>query len=93
VVFQGSRYVDVEVIKATASDGSTRRTLATRRLPAREAVHEQTVSGGERLDLLADRFYGDPTRYWLILDANPNELNPFRLLQPGRRVRIPRNEL
>jgi nucleoid-associated protein YgaU len=49
------------------------------------------VVAGERLDHLAARFYGDPRRYWLILDANPEILDPFDLLVPGRRIRIPRD--
>ena len=27
---------------------------------------------GDRLDLLANRFYGDVTLYWIIATANPN---------------------
>jgi Phage Tail Protein X len=48
---------------------------------------------GERLDHLAQRFYGDPLKSWLILDANPEELNPFLLLRPGRRIKVPQNRV
>jgi hypothetical protein len=30
---------------------------------------------------------------WLILDANPEELNPFLLLRPGRRIKVPQNRV
>jgi hypothetical protein len=53
---------------------------------------EHVVLEGERLDQLAARFYNDPTRSWLILDANPEELDPLELMRPGRRIRIPRDQ-
>jgi hypothetical protein len=39
-----------------------------------------TVREGERLDLLAFKYYGDPTRWWQIADANPEEPYPPHLL-------------
>jgi nucleoid-associated protein YgaU len=50
---------------------------------------EHVVSQGERLDQLATVYYGDPSEWWRILDANAVPLNPFELLRPGRRLRIP----
>lgn len=50
------------------------------------------VVAGERLDHLADRYYGDPLKYWLICDAN-DEIFPDDLMVPGRILRIPRNRL
>jgi nucleoid-associated protein YgaU len=47
---------------------------------------------GERLDQLAQRYYGDPLKYWLICDAN-DAIFPEELLVPGRVLRIPRNRL
>ena len=93
MVFQGSRYADSEVIDPVAADGQRRRVLDVRRIPAAPAVHEHIVHDGDRLDLLATRFYNDSQKYWLILDANAAELNPFRLLRAGRRIDIARNRL
>jgi nucleoid-associated protein YgaU len=93
VVFQGSRYANGEVVDAIGADGRRRRVLDVRRIPAAAAVHEHIVHDGDRLDSLATRFYNEPQKYWLILDANPDELNPFRLLRPGRRIDIARNRL
>jgi nucleoid-associated protein YgaU len=50
------------------------------------------VIGGERLDQLAQRYYGDPLKYWLICDAN-DTIFPDDLMVPGRVLRIPRNRL
>jgi len=51
---------------------------------------EHLVVAGERLDHLAQKYYGDPLKYWLICDAN-GEVFPEDLLVPGRVLRIPRN--
>jgi len=58
-------------------------------LPSRR---EHVVVQGERLDQLAQRYYGDPLKYWLICDAN-DAVFPEELLVPGRVLRIPRNRL
>jgi nucleoid-associated protein YgaU len=54
-------------------------------------VHE--IAGGERLDEIAFRYYGDPSLWRLLAGANnlddPLRLEPFRTiwipLLPGRR--------
>jgi nucleoid-associated protein YgaU len=47
------------------------------------------VAAGDRLDLLAARYYGDPLQSWRIVDANGG-MDPFELLEPGRTLVIPR---
>jgi nucleoid-associated protein YgaU len=93
MVFQGSRYAGVQVITPPDVSGQRHRVLALRTPAETPGVIEHVVSEGDRLDLLAHRFYGEPTKYWLILDANPDVLNPFQLLQPGRRIFIPADRL
>ena len=45
---------------------------------------------GDRLDLLANQFYGDVTLYWIISAANPNSLNFGSIYPPvGTQLRIP----
>ena len=46
-----------------------------------------TVLEGERLDLIAWRYYQDCSLWWVIAENN-NILNPLRLV-PGKRLRIP----
>jgi hypothetical protein len=44
----------------------------------------------ERIDLLADRFYGDSTKWWIIASANNLGKGTFHI--PGNtRIRIPNN--
>jgi hypothetical protein len=45
---------------------------------------------GDRLDLLANRFYGDFTLYWIISIANPDKINMGSITLPiGTQIRIP----
>lgn len=47
---------------------------------------------GDRLDLLAQQFYGDSTLYWIISVANPNLINQGSLfIEEGTEIRIPVN--
>src|SRR3972149_5526884 len=46
------------------------------------------VKDGDRLDLLAFRFYGDPILWWVIAVANGIELNPVQF-NTGDKLRIP----
>ncbi|MCY1019286.1 LysM peptidoglycan-binding domain-containing protein [Pyxidicoccus sp. MSG2] len=93
MLYRGSRYAGTEVIEPVNSQGEHPRVLALRRLEPSPGVIEHVVLEGERLDHLAHRFYDDPKKYWLLLDANPGELNPFELLKPGRRIQVPRNRV
>lgn len=47
-------------------------------LPESNVLH--TVTGGDRLDLLAYKYYGDTTKWWQISDANPQAAFPTNLL-------------
>lgn len=44
----------------------------------------------ERLDLLADRFYGDATLWWIIASAN-NVGKGTMYVKPNTKLRIPQN--
>jgi hypothetical protein len=46
------------------------------------------VQEGDRIDLLAARFYGDPNLWWVIAEANNIELVPTQLV-PATTIRIP----
>jgi nucleoid-associated protein YgaU len=51
------------------------------------------VTPGDRLDLLANRVYGDPLAYWRICDANdaldPQEMLSLAAADPTQRLRVP----
>jgi len=93
MIFKGSRYTTTPVVTPPTPEGATPRGLAARVPFPAPGVLTHVVSEGERLDQLAMQFYGDPTKGWLILDANADVLSPFDLLVPGRVIRIPQNRL
>ena len=87
-IFTNSRYNGQNVLRVQASDGNTYPTVY-RSAPAlpRRYLH-YTVKMNDRLDLLANTYYGDPTLWWVIADANPEVLYPFALTM-GSILRIP----
>lgn len=49
------------------------------------------TSIGERLDLLASKYYQDATLWWIIAAANPSLRKDSVYLEPGIQVRVPRD--
>lgn len=91
---RGSRYegLDIATIEATLPDGGIRQTRYVRRrfLPPRDehtTLIEHQLAPGERLDLLAARYAGDPLQFWRLCDAN-DVLRPEDLEVVGRIVAI-----
>ena len=68
--------------------GGTHPVLDLRETPATTSVFQLTPTDTDRLDLLAWRFYRDPTRFWRICDASP-QLDPFDVVVPGEPLPIP----
>ena len=46
------------------------------------------VNGSDRIDVIANAYYGDPTLWWKIGDANP-EILKWDQIPPGTVLRIP----
>jgi nucleoid-associated protein YgaU len=47
-----------------------------------------TATPGDRIDKIANAFYSDPTRWWVIADANP-EIMDWTAIPGGTTIRIP----
>lgn len=67
-----SRYAKLPVKQTTDAQGRTVAYVGRRIVPDRTPAAEVTVQPGDRLDLLANRVYGDPRQNWRIRDANPD---------------------
>jgi nucleoid-associated protein YgaU len=83
-----SRYVD-STTKLVASGRGTNLTLVpsqAREWSFRFTFHQ--ITGSDRIDLLADQYYGDPRLWWTIADANPEVLY-WGTLTPGQIIRVP----
>ena len=91
--FKGSRYERVKDHVALDARGNRNRVKRMRRIsPQPTKALTYIVKEGDRLDLLAHAYYGDPTKFWFICDANQT-MFPHELLAPGKRIIIPREGL
>jgi len=74
--------------RAALADGGDKELFRPRAPAAAPAARTHRVEAGERLDLIAARYFGDPAQYWRIVDANPC-VAPEEILEPGRILTIP----
>jgi hypothetical protein len=88
-----SRYYRSERATYPGPDGNDIPYLKRRLLPPSGSLAMMsavTVTPGQRLDVLAARYQGDPLQFWRIADAN-DAMNPFDLVAfPGRQLRVPK---
>lgn len=47
------------------------------------------LTDNDRLDNLANQYYGDPTQWWQIANANPELPPDWTNISPGTVIRIP----
>lgn len=68
-----SRYLGVETATFTAADGSVVSYVRRRFVPQPGQLvplQQHTVVQGDRLDVIAARYLGDPQLFWRVCDAN-----------------------
>jgi nucleoid-associated protein YgaU len=88
-----SRYYNSSTLTYTNPSGQQVTYLARRFAPQPGAANystlaTHTVRQGDRLDLLAAKYLGDPLIYWLICDAN-GAIRPEQLVEtPGKTLSI-----
>lgn len=85
-----SRYYGLAAKTYATKDGRTIRYVSRRFIPqpqsfATIAVH--AVTQGERVDVVASTFFGDPLTYWRLCDANV-AIRPADLEGRGQILRI-----
>jgi hypothetical protein len=76
---QNSRYYAMETRTLKRKDGSEVKYIVRRFIPKPElfaTLTEHTVHQGERPDIVAATYLGDPEQFWRICDANG-------VMQPG----------
>ena len=83
-----SRYRTTAVLTVDDGRGGIHPVLDLRETPQPAAVLRVTPTDSDRLDLLASRFYRDPTRFWRICDA-ADALDPFDVVAAGEPLAIP----
>ena len=92
-----NRYQNIQIIRnenefvGTIGDQYYRTVYYPEIEPQETDIYIETEFG-DRLDLLANRFYGDVSLYWIISISNPNVLDFGSLYPPaGAQLRIPVN--
>lgn len=86
-----SRYHAIDTATLETSDGQEVAYLRRRFVPQPERfalIQEHAVVEGDRLDILAAQYVGDPELFWQLCDAN-GAIRPNELIETvGRRLRI-----
>jgi hypothetical protein len=88
-----SRYAKLPIKLLVDDQGREVAYVSRRMIPdAPRLIARMVVEAGDRLDLIANRAYGDPRAFWRVLDANPLP-DPLELAdQPGRRIHLSQPE-
>jgi nucleoid-associated protein YgaU len=64
-----SRYAKTPTVQLTLADGTQVSAVQLRTVPTTSG-DLTPITSNDRLDIIAERLYGDATRYWHIADAN-----------------------
>jgi hypothetical protein len=85
---ENSRYATVVQVDVTLRDGRKAKVVKLRRLPPAHG-EPMAVKGNDRLDIMAQRAYGEPTWFWHIADANSEEDATALVAETGRTIKVP----
>lgn len=85
-----NRYSDIPILKTTSG---TRyyTTVKYPEVPLSEQDIYVITNQGDRLDLLASQYYGDPSLYWVISIANEILTQGSLMIPEGTQIRIPQD--
>ena len=86
--FKGSRYEQVPRSLYIDANGRECCYKTIRFIKETPQEFEHLTTQQERLDLISYKYYKDPTKFWLICDAN-NVMHPGELEAEGKRIIIP----
>jgi phage tail protein X len=85
-----NRYQGIPIIKSETG----KQMYATSRYPeiplSENDIYVYTTQG-DRYDVLALNYYGDPSLWWIIASANPNIGLSTLVIPEGVQIRIPNN--
>lgn len=91
MIFADSRYAAGWAHTAHDARNSRHSTVIRRTFPTKNIRFFTYVwVEGDRIDLIANQFFGEPTYWWKIMDANPELGSPFDI-PIGTTIRIPNN--
>jgi phage tail protein X len=88
MIISGSRYADSTVATVVKDGSDVAVIVPSMQQPFSFNYTSHQLAQGERVDNLAYQYYGDPTVWWRIADANPGILF-WDNLTAGTVIRIP----
>lgn len=88
MITPNSRYAQSPIV-AVNKDGQVANVIVASQQTAKTFSYvSHMMTDNDRLDNLANQYYGDPTAWWQIANANP-ELIDWSSIPPGTVLRIP----
>ncbi len=78
--------LDIDTIPAKSKEAIQKTEPIKPRPKPKTITH--TVSSGDTLSSISQKYYGEPTKWRIILDTNPNLENPHSL-KIGQEIKIP----
>lgn len=89
MIYNTSRYSDGPVVDVTDFERNMVRKVVFRKWPTSRAQFAMyTWQNGDRVDLVAQKFFGSPDTWWQIMDWNPELVDPT-YIRPGTQIRLP----
>jgi len=89
MIFSDSRYATGTIFKAFDSRKNNYQITVFRNFPEESAsFYYYTWVEGDRMDILANQFFGNPAMWWTIMDYNPEIIDTFDI-PVGTVIRIP----
>lgn len=85
---ESSRYYKQKLVDTAAKEGQTVKAVTLRRLPPVSGKTTE-VKGNDRLDIMAQRLYKNPTMFWHIADANTEVQANELVKKSGRSIEVP----
>lgn len=85
---ESSRYAGLPRASTTTSDGREADIVRVRRLGDPPSDPHQIMQN-QRLDIISQQRYADPTRFWRIADANTELEADDLIAEPGRFINVP----
>lgn len=84
-----SRYVTNTLLTVDVDGTSIQVILPNNPVATTISYMTHIVAAHETVDNLAFQYYGDPTQWWVIANANPSIIDWNTALAPGTTIRIP----
>jgi hypothetical protein len=89
MIYTDSRYANGKAFRANDARTSNYSIAVLRRFPIQQSEFFNYVwVERDRMDIVAQEFLGSPNFWWMIMDFNPEILDPFDI-PVGTLIRIP----